>query len=69
MELLPRRNKNDDMSEANKNNRRQNVSNGSPEGLEVRVIRTHFTPFVTSDHSTISIVNAYTRVDSSDCKV
>ena len=65
MELSPGSNGNDDVSKVNNNNRRQNVNNGGPEGLETRVRRMRFTPFVTSDHNAISIVNAYTPIDLS----
>ena len=62
MELSLGRNENDDMSEVSNNNRRQNVNNGGPEGLEIRVRRMHFIPFVTGDHNSISIVNYYTHI-------
>ena len=65
MELSPGRNENDDMSEVNNNNRRQNVNNGGLEGLEIRVRRINFTPFVTDDHNAISIVNSYQHVELS----
>ena len=42
MESSPGSNENDDMTELNNNDRRQNMKNYGPEGLETRVRRINF---------------------------
>ena len=43
----------------------QGVNNNWPEGVELRVRRMIFTPFVIGDYNAIRIVNTYTHINLS----